>query len=626
MEAVALCHVVERVVSLVESSKMRISRVQLWWMQMTICCLFFLGTACAANPEPPSPVRPHAATSLGASSVEVDPSGTAPLTVAPSGASSGGAEPQELVPLARYSPEGGSVSTHLNQALERFNSWVATALFFNVTGDLFTVAKVDDQGSPVIGKNGEVEREVVAFPFIVFVLIAGGVYFTAFYRFISVRQFRHAIDVVRGKFDRPDAEGDVSHFRALTSALSATVGLGNIAGVAIAIQVGGPGAVLWMIIAAFFGMSLKFNSCTLAQMFRRKNPDGSVSGGPMFYLDMGLRKLGGDGSALAKLGKALGFVYACMIIGGSFGGGNMFQSNQAISAVRSSLGVSFGASHAMGVLLAVLVALVILGGIQRIGAATARIVPLMVGIYVSASLFILVSNAAQLPQALSLIFQMAFTENALYGGTVGVMIKGFQRASFSNEAGIGSSAVAHAAAKTDQPVCEGLVAMLEPVIDTMIVCLMTAMVVVVTGAWNDPALETASGISGVQLTAAAFGKELPWFSHVLTVCVVLFAYSTMISWAYYGERGWIYLADHVAPGFGQRTLSVYRVVFVLFVYIGAVTQLTHVLNFSDLMILCMAFPNILGSILLAPTVWREVCRYRELRAGRGAPAPPGAGG
>lgn len=612
---------------------MPVSRKLLRWVLMTCCALLVVGGARAAASVPQSSTHWTAAEAASPVSdarpkvagrpvaeVESPSAATGELDARVNGStatsSSSDPSPREVSPLARHKPDEAAISAHLNRALERFNGWVATALFFNVTGDIFTVPKVDERGNPVVGEDGRQEREVVGFPFIVFVLVAGGVYFTFFYRFISVRLFRHATDVVRGKFDSSAAEGDVSHFRALTSALSATVGLGNIAGVAIAIQLGGPGAVLWMMIAAFFGMSLKFNSCTLAQMFRRKNPDGTVSGGPMFYLDMGLRKVGGAGSVLAKCGKGLGVVYACMIIGGSFGGGNMFQSNQAVSAARSSLGLGFEASHLMGVVLSVFVALVILGGIQRIGAATSRIVPLMVGLYVGASLFILATNASRLPHALGLVFEMAFSENALYGGTIGVMVKGFQRASFSNEAGIGSSAVAHAAAKTDYPVREGLVAMLEPVIDTMIVCLMTAMVVVVTGVWDDPTLEAAGELTGVGLTSAAFGQELPWFRHVLAVCVVLFAYSTMISWAYYGERGWIYLVDHITPGLGQRSLSVYRVLFVFFVYVGAVTQLTHVLNFSDLMILCMAFPNIIGSVLLAPMVWREICRYRDLETGR----------
>lgn len=504
--------------------------------------------------------------------------------------------------------EESTAAAALNRALGTFNDWVASALFFSVTGDLFDVPAVDADGKPLLDENGKPKVTTVGFPFIVFVLVAGGVFFTFFYRFVNLRAFRHAIEIVRGKFDRPEDEGDVSHFRALTSALSATVGLGNIAGVAIAIQIGGPGAVLWMMIAAFFGMSLKFNSCTLAQMYRRHNPDGSISGGPMYYLDLGLRRMGGEGSALAKLGKVLGITYALMVMGGSFGGGNMFQANQAFSAVTAGFDVSQESAGVFGAVLAALVALVIIGGIQRIGAATSRIVPAMVIIYVGASLFILALNFKQIPHSLALIFEMAFMKNAIFGGVVGVVVKGFQRASFSNEAGIGSAAIAHAAAKTDQPVREGMVAMLEPVIDTMVVCLMTATVVVVTGAWNDPNLAKAEG---VELTAAAFATEISWFPYVLAVCVLLFAYSTMISWAYYGERGWIYIVDHLAEGAGQRTLLGYRMVFVLFVWVGAVTKLEQVLNFSDYMILCMAFPNILGGAILAPRVKAALGKYLD---------------
>lgn len=513
--------------------------------------------------------------------------------------------------LAPTSTEG--ISEALNVGLETFNGWLANLLFFSVTGGFFDQTKVDPQGSPVLGPNGQPQIEAVGFPFIVFILVAGGVFFTFFYRFIGIRGLRHALEVVRGKFDHADAQGDVSHFRALTSALSATVGLGNIAGVAIAIQIGGPGAVLWMMVAAFFGMSLKFNSCTLAQMFRHTNPDGTVSGGPMYYLDLGLRKVGGDRSLLARIGKVLGVSYAIMIVVGSMGGGNMFQANQSVGALNETLALGDTGRHVLGVMMAMLVGMVIIGGIQRIGAATSRIVPLMVGVYVMASLAIILANLAAIPASLALIFKMAFTGNAFYGGTVGVIVKGFQRAAFSNEAGIGSSAVAHAAAKTTEPVREGLVAMLEPVIDTMIVCLMTALVVVVTGVWNDPAFGAPGEISGVALTSAAFGSNISWFPWVLSVCVVLFAYSTMISWAYYGERGWIYLVDHFTPGLGPRSLTYYRVLFVAFVYVGAVTEITHVLTFSDLMILCMAGPNIVGGMLLAPTVKREVANYWRRR-------------
>ncbi len=526
------------------------------------------------------------------------------------------APPAEVAAAQASAPE--EEEGMLNRGLAKFNSWIDAALFFSVTGSAFDQPVLDADGKPVLDESGKPQMKAVGMPFIVFVLVAGGIFYTLFYRFIGIRGFTHAIDAVRGKFDRPEDEGDLTHFRALTSALSATVGLGNIAGVAIAIQVGGPGAVLWMMVAAAFGMALKFNSCTLAQMFRQLNPDGSVSGGPMYYLDLGLRQLGGGkGTPLAMLGKTLGVIYAFMVMGGSFGGGNMFQANQSFGAIAASFDVGQGSANVFGIVLAVMVGLVIIGGIQRIGAATSKIVPAMVSIYVLASLFIIVTNIGKLPAALGTIVTMAFTDNAAFGGAVGVLVMGFTRASFSNEAGIGSAAIAHAAAKTDQPVREGLVAMLGPVIDTHIVCLMTASVVVITGTWNDPALASVSGdLKGVQLTAAAFGQEISWFPYVLTVSVLLFAYSTMISWAYYGERGWIYLVDHITEGAGQRTLIVYRLIFVSFVYVGSVTKLGHVLAFSDYMILCMAFPNIVGGLMLAPRVRAALNTYwAKLNAG-----------
>ncbi len=502
-------------------------------------------------------------------------------------------------------PDDARAITQLNETLDTVlggvNTFIDQLLFFNVSGDLFQV-QVHEEGRPVVDAAGAPVLRTVPVPFVVFVLAFGGVFFTFWYGLVNVRGFWHATEIVRGKYDNPEDVGEISHFRALTSALSATVGLGNIAGVAIAIQLGGPGAVLWMIIAAFFGMTVKFSSCTLAQLYRRENPDGSISGGPMYYLDLGFREWGG---LRAKFGKTLAVFYAFMIMGGAVGGGNMFQANQSFEAFAGAFGVGEDQSWVFGLVLAASVAAVILGGIKRIGAATSRIVPGMVGLYVVACLIVLLVNASQLPTALVLIVEMAFTNNAAYGGVVGVVVWGVQRASFSNEAGVGSSSIAHAAAKTKEPVREGLVAMMEPFIDTIIVCVMTALVVVVSGAWNDPSIPQSAGVS---LTAAAFATVLPWFPKLLSVCVLLFAYSTMISWCYYGERGWIYLLDHWG-GRGLTTVPVFRVIFVCFVFFGSVAQLDAVLKFSDLLILCMAFPNIVGSILLAPRLRRVVWDY-----------------
>ena len=488
--------------------------------------------------------------------------------------------------------------------LARVNKALETALYFDITFGAIEVEQTDRAGTPVLGGDGQPKKKNVSLPFLVVVLACGAIFFTLWYGWINIRGFGHAVNIVRGKYDNPDDEGEISHFRALTSALSATVGLGNIAGVAVAIMLGGPGAVFWMIVMAIFGMTAKFSSCTLAQLYRQVNPDGSISGGPMYYLDLGLRKMN-----LGKLGKVLGITYAIMVMGGSLGGGNMFQANQTTEAIVSTFGLGQGARWAVGIVMACFVGAVILGGIKRIGAATSRIVPSMCGIYVLASLFVILVNIRELPSAAGLILSMAFTKNAFFGGMVGVLVQGVRRAAFSNEAGLGSAAIAHAAAKTDEPVREGMVAMLGPFIDTIVVCLMTSLVVVLTGAWNDPSLTAAGGDIGVTVTTAAFGSVISWFPYVLTVCIVLFAYSTMISWCYYGERGWIYLLDHFGGGTGLKSVVVFRLVFVGAVVFGAVNKLSHVLDFSDYMILSMAFPNIVGSIILAPKVRERVREY-----------------
>ncbi|MEM6788440.1 MAG: alanine/glycine:cation symporter family protein [Myxococcota bacterium] len=512
--------------------------------------------------------------------------------------------PDEMAPPP---PDAAPPTKPERNALAAFNHAMETALFFDVLGGSVTMDEVDREGAVVRDEAGVPVQKTVGFPFLVMVLALGAMFFTVFYRFINLRAFKHAIDIVRGRYDNPDDDGEISHFRALTSALSATVGLGNIAGVAVAIVRGGPGAVVWMMIVAVFGMSLKFQSCTLANLYRKKNEDGSISGGPMYYLDLGLRRMGGPA---AKFGKALALIYAVMVMGGAFGGGNMFQANQTVEALTTSFGMTVQdaagntvpdptAAWAIGIVMAIFVGAVIFGGIKRIGAATSRIVPFMVALYVGASMFVIVVNAAKLPAAIALMFEMAFTENAFYGGLLGVLVQGVQRAAFSNEAGLGSASIAHAAAKTDEPVREGMVAMLEPFIDTIVVCFMTAMVVIVTGQWNAPDVVNAQNLQGASVTAGAFESVISWFPEVLSISIALFAYSTQVSWCYYGERGWIYLLDHF-NGAGLRSVFVFRLIFVAFVVVGATNQLGDVLAFSDIMILSMAFPNIIGCTLLAP--------------------------
>lgn len=510
--------------------------------------------------------------------------------------------------------------------LSKINGAAFSILFADMAFGNLQIPKVDQNNQTILDDAGNPVMRTVAVPFLICVLFLGAVFFTFWYKFISLRGFRHAVDITRGKYDNPADEGDVSHFKALTSALSATVGLGNIAGVAIAIQVGGPGVVVWMMIAAVFGMSSKFSSCTLSQLYRKFNADGTVSGGPMYYLDLGFADMG---KHFAKIGKILAVLYAIMVMGGSIGGGNMFQANQTVEAFVGTLEAAIESSdgdfknsyaswdktqktefkqkiaRGVGIVLMLFVSAVVLGGIRRIGNATSKIVPFMCGIYVIASLFILITHVTHIPDAFATIFTMAFSQNAFYGGMIGVMVMGIQRASFSNEAGLGSAAIAHAAAKTKEPVREGLVAMLEPFIDTIIICTMTALVVIITGAYNDPSIPASAGVT---LTTKAFGSVIDWFPYVLTGCIALFAYSTMISWCYYGERGWIYLIDTFG-GNGIKSLVIFRVVFILFIYVGAVNKLGDVIDFSDVMILSMAFPNIVGSIILAPMVRRKVNVY-----------------
>ncbi len=428
-------------------------------------------------------------------------------------------------------------------------------------------------------------------PLIIWVLVLGGVYYSFYFGWISLRGFRHAIDVIRGRYDDPNDPGEITHFQALTSALSATIGLGNIAGVAIAVSLGGPGAVFWMLLTALFGMSSKLASCTLAVMYRKIHPDGRIAGGPMYYLEHGLGAKG-----LKRLGRILAILFALFTIGGSLGGGNMFQSNQTVEILSTVSPAVENYNWAFGLLFALLVSLVIIGGIKRIGRVTSRIVPVMCLLYVSASLVIILSHLADVPAMIATIFREAFSPQALYGGFLGVLITGVKRAAFSNEAGLGSAAFAHAAARTNEPAREGMVAMIGPFIDTIVICLMTALVCMITGVYTDPQFQASEGfVVGAKMTAAAFDSFLPGARYVLAIGVMLFAYSTMISWSYYGERAWEYL-------FGRGSILAYRIIFVCCVFFGSVLTLKNVLDFTDMIILSMAFPNIIGGVILSPQI------------------------
>lgn len=443
------------------------------------------------------------------------------------------------------------------------------------------------------GKTKDASFTAIKIPFIVAWLVLGAIFFTIRMSFVNIRSFKHAIRVTKGDYDDPNDPGEISHFQALSSALSATVGLGNIAGVAIAVSLGGPGAIVWMVIAGFLGMSSKFTECTLGQMYRKVDESGQVLGGPMRYLSAGLADM-----KLGLLGKLLAVMFVILCIGGSFGGGNMFQANQSYAAVKDVIPWFEGKAWLYGLMLAFLVGLVILGGIKRIGSAAGLIVPFMCLIYVVAGLFVIIVNINQVPAAFGTMLGGAFSFKAGFGGLIGVLVVGFQRAAFSNEAGTGSASIAHSAAATDEPVREGIVALLEPFIDTIVVCTMTGLVVVITGVYQSDVGD------GVEMTSSAFATVLPWFPYVLSVAVVLFAFSTMISWSYYGERCATWL-------FGESASVPYKFLFLIFVFLGAVLNLGNVLGFSDLMILGMAFPNILGLFLLSGKVRRALDDYNS---------------
>ncbi len=483
-------------------------------------------------------------------------------------------------------PEGNSISTRSGQSVS------LNGFQFTLTENPESNYKIND------AKNYRFElKEVMFLPLVIIILLVGALFFTIYFGFVNIRRFGLSINIVRGVYSDPKESGEVSHFQALTAALSATVGLGNIAGVAIAISIGGPGATLWMILAGLLGMSTKFVECTLGVKYRRIAPNGEVSGGPMYYLSEGLKRKGMEG-----LGKFLAAFFAVMCIGGSFGGGNMVQVNQAFSQF-SSLGFVEGTwiaenGWAFGVIMAVLVAIVIIGGIRSIARVTDKIVPAMVVVYMLAGFVIIFINIEEVPNTFAMIFGQAFEPKAIAGGFVGVLIQGLRRAAFSNEAGVGSASIAHSAVKTNNPASEGLVALLEPFIDTVVVCTMTALVIIITG--NHITAET----EGVALTSRAFSDVIPWFKYVLALAVLLFAFSTMISWSYYGLKSWTYL-------FGNTRLAdiTYKLLFCVFVVIGAAASLTAVFGFSDAMIFAMVFPNIIGLVILAPEVRGELRKY-----------------
>ena len=520
-------------------------------------------------------------------------------------------------------------------------------------------ALANEQMAKVLFVNVNPNRSegATSIPLIIVLLLFGGIFFTFRYSFINIRMFGHSLRVVRGHYDDPEDQGEISHFQALTSALSATVGLGNIAGVAVAISQGGPGAVFWMWIVAFFGMSSKFSSCTLAQMYRRITPEAKdhgsadakhaakanrqhVLGGPMVFLAEGMKDVfGGKGK---PIGATLAVIFAFFAIMGSLGGGNMFQGNQTFAIfgdvifeqkiehqaellTRIEAGDQTAAAELKqaeqtahnkqaalkkkyawvgGLIMTVLVGLVIVGGIKRIGTVTSKLVPAMCLFYVGVCTAILVTNFGEIPAMMSGIFKGAFSAKAVsWGGIMGVLVIGVKRGAFSNEAGLGSASIAHSAAKTTEPVREGLVAMLGPFVDTIVVCTMTALAILITGAHEIGSAGSFTN-EGVGITASAFNTLSPVFTYMLAIAVFVFAYSTMISWSYYGERASEYL-------FGHKGIKTYRVVFLFFVFISPMISLDNVIGFTDLLILSMAYPNILGMIILSGKVAEKAKDYRQ---------------
>ncbi len=472
------------------------------------------------------------------------------------------------IPSISFAEEIVGIDQKIDQFFTTYFGWFASAIFYGV--------KVEDG---------------VTFPLIVGWLFVAAIVFTFYFGFIQFRRIGLALDIVRGKFSNPDKKepGEVSHFQALTTALSGTVGLGNIAGVGVAIAIGGPGATFWMIVCGLFGMASKFTECTLGVKYRNENADGTVSGGPMYYLSKAFKDKGH-----ARIGKFLAVGFAIMTIFSTFGAGNMFQGNQANAMIVQTFGIAPGYGWVTGIILAILVASVIIGGMPSIGSVTSKLVPFMAALYIGMALIVLISHYDQIGNAIEQIFVGAFTGAGVAGGFIGALIQGLKRATFSNEAGVGTSAIAHAAVKTKEPVSEGFVSLLEPFIDTVIICTMTALVITISG------MNTGE-LSGVNLTSAAFTETSFIFEYILAITVVMFAFSTMVSYSYYGLKAWTYL-------FGESKTNemVYKTIFCLFVIVGTSISFGAVIDFSDAAMFAMSIFNIIGLYYLMPIVKEEL--------------------
>jgi len=484
--------------------------------------------------------------------------------------------------------------------------------FFLANQKLLFADNIDDKINEVLSPISNLVASLVFYslnifetsiPLIVVWLIVAAIFSTLYFKFINFRHFRTAFSLVKNNKEEKNAPGEVTHRQALWTACAATVGLGNIAGVAIAVSLGGPGATFWMIIAGLLGMSLKFCECTLGVKYRVINEDGSVSGGPMYYLSRGLDEIG-----LRKLGRILAALFAICCIGGSLGGGNMFQANQSFNQFLIITGgeSSFFSDRAWlyGLILAILLGMVIIGGIRSIAKVTEKLVPFMAVIYIIAALIIIILNYEFIGEAIFLIFKGAFTNEGIAGGFIGVLIQGFRRAAFSNEAGLGSAPIAHSAVKTNYPVTEGFVALLEPFIDTVLICTMTALVIVITGMHLN-----VEGMSGIELTSSAFAKNISWFPYILAAAAILFAFSTMISWSYYGLKSWTYL-------FGKSKFkeNLFKLIFCCFVIFGASLSAGPVIDLSDSMIFLMSLFNIIGVYFLISKVKEELNKYLKIKS------------
>ena len=521
-----------------------------------------------------------------------------------------------VVPMLTFAQEKG-LDQKIDAAFKPVSDFFSNLIFFTI---------------PIAG---------IDVPFVLLLLVGSALFFTIYFKFPNIFHFKTAINVVRGKYDELDqheagdpalaiggdikgtikdesTEGEVTHFQALATAVSGTVGNGNIAGVALAIALGGPGATFWMVVCGFLGMSTKFVECTLGVQYRDVGEDGTVYGGPMYYISKGLKERG-----FKTFGKIVAIIFAIFCIGGSFGGGNAAQSNQATVVLKELMGLeSSGAGFWIGVVMAVVVGVIIIGGIKRIASVTAKVVPFMAVLYLLACLYILGANFSLIDDAFSLIFREAFNPTAIgVGGVIGVLLVGFKRAAFSNEAGAGSASIAHSAVKTKYSASEGLVALLEPFIDTVVICTMTALVIIIFNFGGDASGATIfqyggdgagavliDGVSyeGAGITSKAFAEYIPYSNVFLTVAVVLFAVSTMISWSYYGLQSWKFLF-----GRGKAADMAYKLLFLLFVIIGASASMNSIWAFSDAMIFAMVFPNMVGLYFLFPVVKKQLKRYTD---------------